>query len=185
MDRNQYRFLLENELYYPYATKGGINPAIRFWCKYLRPESNAVYLIRKNQYYGRKKGRIYKAIQKLTELKLLRKYGIYVHPQSDIGTGLRIYHPHGVFITNVKIGDCFTVYQNCTVGVKHTGEVQREICPDIGDNVTMYSGSSIIGSLYVADGTVLASNSCLTKSTEKNGVYGGVPAQLISYQKEN
>lgn len=151
----------------------------KIWCKYIRPESNAVYLIRKYQYCMQKGNAIYKLRGKFYEIKLLKRYGIYVHPEAEIGEELRIYQPHGIFLTNVKIGKNFTIFQNCTLGVKRIEEFAREKCPHLGDGVTMYANSTIVGPVYVTNNVEIASNACLVNDAEKSGTYAGIPARKI------
>lgn len=178
MNRNEYKQLIAQEVYFPYSQRGKVNLFLRIWCKYLRPESNALYLIRKYQLNILGKYKLQKAYGKLLEICLLRRYGIYIHPNADIGIGLRIYHPHGIFITNAKIGKNFTIFQNCTIGVKKIGEFERDKCPHIGNDVIMYANSSVIGSVIVADKVEIACNACLVSDADEQGVYAGISAKL-------
>lgn len=99
-------------------------------------------------------------------------------PMAEIGAGLRLIHPSGLYITRAKIGDNFTVYQNCTIGIK--GEDKREeTFVHIGNNVTMYSNSSIIGNVEVLDDCVLGAFSCLLTSAKSSGVFVRIPAKKI------
>lgn len=182
MNKEDLKSLVHKEVFFPYGEKA--NVIKRIWCKYIRPESNAVYLIRKYQYcmngnsINKLKGKFY-------EIKLLKRYGIWIHPAAEIGEGLRIYHPHGGFITNVKIGKNFTIFQNCTLGVKKIEEFAREKCPHLGDGVTMYANSTIVGPVNVANNVEIASNACLVRDAREQGTYAGVPARIIAIKGEN
>ena len=48
MNKEDLKSLVHKEVFFPYGEKA--NVIKRIWCKYIRPESNAVYLIRKYQY---------------------------------------------------------------------------------------------------------------------------------------
>lgn len=183
MNKRDFKLLICKEVFFPYGDKANIVKKI--WCKYIRPESNAVYLIRKYQYLMQCGESLNKLRGKLLEIKLLKKYGIYVHPEAEIGEGLRVYHPHGIFITNVKIGKDFTIFQNCTLGVKKIEEFAREKCPHLGDRVTMYANSAIVGPVSVADNVQIASNACLVKDAKEEGTYAGVPAKRVMGKGNN
>ena len=183
MNKGNFKLLICKEVFFPYGDTANI--VKRIWCKYIRPESNAVYLIRKYQYLIQCESTLKKIRGKFLEIKLLKKYGIYVHPKAEIGEGLRIYHPHGIFITNVKIGKNFTVFQNCTLGVKNIEEFAREQCPHLGDGVTMYANSTIIGPVSVADNVQIAGNACLVRDAKEEGTYVGVPARRVMRKRNN
>lgn len=107
----------------------------------------------------------------------MRRYGIFIGRKCTIGLGFRIWHPQGIFINNVDIGENFNVNQNCTIGDKEHG---LNKIPKIGNNVTMYANSMIIGSVNVEDNVVLGANTCLLHDTVGEGVYIGTPARLHS-----
>ena len=50
---------------------------------------------------------------------------------------------------------------------------------EIKDNVWIGANVTILDGVTVASGCVLAAGSVVTKSTEPNGVYAGVPARRI------
>lgn len=168
---------INKEVLWPYSEVGGVNPLLKIWCKHFRPESNACYLARKYLYYSHSNSTLSKLMSKLYEIVLIRRYNIWIHPDADIDIGFRIIHPSCIFITNSKIGKNFTVLHSTTVGVKTIGKFQRENCPIIGNNVTMYAGSSVVGKVRIADDTVISAHACVTKDTEVGGVYMGVPAR--------
>ncbi len=53
---------------------------------------------------------------------------------------------------------------------------------DIGNDVWIGDGASIMEGVKVADGTIVGANALIVKDTEPYGVYGGVPARLIRYR---
>lgn len=173
-----YKKCICKEVYWPYNETGPVNPILKLWCRYFRPESNACFLVRKYLYHSHSKSKVSKFLSKLYEIKLMRRYNIWIHPDADIDIGLRFIHPSCIFITNSKIGKNFTILQGTTVGVKKIGLFQRENCPHIGDNVTMYAGSSIVGKVNIADGVTVAGHACVVTDAMKDGIYIGVPAKL-------
>ncbi len=175
MDKAFYKKCIEQEVYGEYRkAKRKLTIFHKIWCKYLNPNSNAVYLIRKKQYLA-SKGKIGKLRALLLRVKLMRRYGCIVGDNAEIGLGFRIVHPVGVIIVDCNIGDNFTIYQYCTVGSKRPNSSER---PTIGSNVTMYAGSSAIGDVNIADGVILGANATLLKDADvRGGVYCGVPAK--------
>lgn len=159
------------------------NPSIIdiLWCRYFRPETNSVYLIRKYLYYSElssyRRGGGYRVLARYFLVVLMRRYGIFIQPGAKIGIGLHIIHPSGIFITKCRIGKNFCVGQNCTVGVKSYGS--SVYGTTIGNDVTMCANSSIIGDLNIDSRVTLGAHSCLLHDTEGPGVYVGVPAKLI------
>jgi serine acetyltransferase len=95
--------------------------------------------------------------------------------ETDIGAGFVIAHYGGiVFTPYAKIGRFFTVYQGCTVGRDGLGHA-----PKVGDFVTMYAGSYLIGKCDIGDYTLVGANSTvLGLSAPKNSVLVGTPAKI-------
>lgn len=82
-------------------------------------------------------------------------------------------------MTNVRIGKNFTCLQNCTIGAKNLGMNNYEDTPCIGNNVTLYANSLIIGKVNIADNVIVGANSCLlTDADVCGGVYTGSPAKI-------
>ena len=96
---------------------------------------------------------------------------------NSCGRGLHILHVSSV-ITNGDIGKNFTVFPNVLVGAGNGGE------PIIKDNVTIYTGATVIGNIILESGIRVGANALVNKSfQEKNVVLGGVPAKIISRKK--
>lgn len=174
MDKKLYKECIYKEVYEPYYhAKNRLTILDKIWCKYISPESNAVYLVRKKQLL---ESRGYKrALSRFYHAYLIKKYGIHINPQAEIGIGFRIVHPIGIVISYCKIGENFTVYQNCTIGAKKIG---CGLTPTIGNDVTMYANSSIIGGVEVADHVTIAAHACLVDDASESGTYCGIPARL-------
>ena len=175
MDKQFLNQCLDTEIYEPYRTaKGRLNLLDRIWVKYFSPESNSVLLIRKKEYYETRGG-VYGVLARFLHVKLIRRYGIHITEGTQIDIGLRIAHPVAIVITKCRIGKNFQIYQNCTIGQKRrTGG-----SPIIGNNVTMYAGSKIIGKINVADNVILGASACLVSDANESGIYIGIPARKI------
>lgn len=177
MNRSQFRKCIEKEVYGPYQlAKGRLNCIDRIWCKNISPELNSVFLIRKKQYYE-DRGGVYAILARMLHVKLMRRYGINVTTGCKIGLGLRIAHPCNITFTECTIGENFQIYQGCTIGQKFHGS---GMYPTIGNNVIMFAGSQIIGSVRVGDNVTIGASALVVKDAIEPGVYVGIPARLVS-----
>ena len=96
---------------------------------------------------------------------------IEIYYSSEIGEGFRINHGVGTVIgARAHIGDNFTIHQNCTIGDKNGGR------PTIGNNVTMYAGSLILGSIHIGDNSVIGANALVMSDFPSNAILVGTPA---------
>jgi serine O-acetyltransferase len=105
--------------------------------------------------------------------------GIDIHPGATIGRSFFIDHGTGVVIgETTTIGDHVKLYQHVTLGAKSftvnpDGSLVKNIKrhPDIGDNVVIYAGTSILGgNTRIGSNTVIGSNLWITKSVPSGTV---------------
>ncbi len=96
--------------------------------------------------------------------------GIDIHPGASIGKYFFIDHGTGVVIgETTTIGNNVKIYQGVTLGALSTREGQNlrgvKRHPTIEDDVTVYSGTSILGGqTVIGKGATIGSNVFLTKS---------------------
>ncbi|MGE5404386.1 MAG: serine O-acetyltransferase [Candidatus Saccharibacteria bacterium] len=96
--------------------------------------------------------------------------GIDIHPGAAIGKSFFIDHGTGVVIgETTTIGNNVKIYQGVTLGGLSTREGQNlrgaKRHPTIEDDVTLYSGASILGGeTVIGKGVVVGSNVFLTRS---------------------
>lgn len=101
------------------------------------------------------------------------KNGCEIPSSTKIGGGLVIHHCNGIVINSeTKIGNNLVIRSGCVIG-------NEKGCPEIGDNVVMGVHSVVIGNIKIRDNCVIGAGAVLTKSTEPNGIYAGVPAKRI------
>lgn len=86
-------------------------------------------------------------------------------------------HPLGTVLGNANYGNFFAVYQGCTVGSK-VGEYNY---PKFGENITLYSNTSIIGNCEIGNNVVFAANSSVISMNVKanNLVFGSYPQNKL------
>lgn len=175
MDRSTYLEYLNTEV-----CKGIQNPFIRFLNAHLEPAVNAVYIFRKMQYLRSKKGYLNKLRVKMLQLKLAQKYGILASPDAVIGKGLRFVHPTSIVIgMHVVAGDNLSLYQNTTLGGGRKGDVNKGNQPVLGDNVTIFANSLVLGKICIGNNVIVGANSLLLESVPDGSVCVGSPAKVI------
>ena len=101
--------------------------------------------------------------------------GIDIHPGAAVGPYFFIDHGTGVVIGETTvIGERVKLYQGVTLGAKSFA-VQSDGTlvkgnkrhPNIGSNVVIYAGATILGGdTYIGDNCVIGGNVCLTHSVE-------------------
>ena len=100
--------------------------------------------------------------------------GIQVRLETKIGEGLRFQHFSGIVINQrAVIGKHCLIFQNVTIGTSASG------IPQIGDNVILTTGCTIIGGVKIGDNVIIGANAVVTHSFPKNVVIAGVPAKII------
>ncbi len=106
-----------------------------------------------------------------------RLTGIDIHPGATIGDYFFIDHGTGVVIgETTTIGKHVKLYQHVTLGAKsfaveEDGSLVKGFKrhPDIGDNVVIYSGATVLGgTTHIGSGCVIGGSVWLTHSVEPN-----------------
>lgn len=118
----------------------------------------------------------------LHKLRRLSRITGFQIPPNTIGPGLTIWHWGSLVVNgNARIGDNCTIRPDVVIGYKdRTGPA-----PIIGNNVTINSGSRIIGNgIVVGDNVIIAPGAVVTKSIPSNSVVAGVPAKVIKELSE-
>lgn len=98
------------------------------------------------------------------------KTGIDIHPGATIGKYFFIDHGTGIVIgETTQIGDNVKIYQGVTLGALSTRKGQQlkgvKRHPTIGNNVTIYSGTSILGGeTVIGDGATIGGNAFIVDS---------------------
>lgn len=90
----------------------------------------------------------------------------------EIGPGFNAAHSFSTVINARKIGSNFTVYQDVTVGYSGGG------IPVIGNNVTIYANSVVVGNITIGDNVVIGACTFVNKDIPSNSLAVGVPAVI-------
>lgn len=130
-------------------------------------------------WYLYQKGGIHRYRAKFLHLKIWRKYGCCIFPIAVVGKGFFIVHPVGIVIGKAVIGENFTIYQNCTLGVRRPFDESKGRIPHIGNNVKVCTNAVVLGDISLCDDTIVAAGAVLLKDALEPGVYAGVPARRV------
>ena len=116
--------------------------------------------------------------------------GIDIHPGATIGERIFIDHGTGVVIGETAIiGDRVRIYQGVTLGAKsfpldEEGNPIKGIArhPLIEDEVTIYSGATILGRITIGKGAVIGGNVWLTRDVPPGGRISQVRARSEHFE---
>lgn len=102
--------------------------------------------------------------------------GIDIPDTTSIGKNLKIYHGHGLVVSNLAIiGNNVILRQNTTIGnAKPNGG-----SPVIGNNVEIGANCVVIGEIKIGDNSIIAAGSVVVKDVPANVIVAGNPAKVI------
>ena len=104
---------------------------------------------------------------------------LYFHtPQENIGRGLVLWHAYSTVINAQSVGNDCQIWHLVTLGKKDIS--QKENRPVIGSNVSICTGSVVIGDIHIGDNSLIGANSVANKSVPENCVAVGTPIQIIN-----
>lgn len=101
--------------------------------------------------------------------------GFEIYYSAQIGKGLKINHGLGTVVgARVIIGDNALLHQGVTFGDKNSGR------PVLKDNVTVYAGAKILGSITIGNNSIIAANCVCFTDVPDDSMAVGVPAKIIN-----
>lgn len=106
-----------------------------------------------------------------------------IHPGAKIGKNFFIDHGGGVVIgETAEIGDNVTMYQGSTLGGVSIEQKKRH--PTLGNNIIVGAGAKILGAIKIGNNVRIGANSVVTKDIPDNSIVVGVPGRIISKDNE-
>ncbi len=106
-----------------------------------------------------------------------------ISTQADIGPGLLLMHRHGVIVGGSQIGRNVVIHQNVTIGqrVSHGDHG----LPEIGDNVWIGPGATIVGGIRVGEGATISAGTVLSRDVPPRALVAGVPGRVVTQDYDN
>lgn len=95
----------------------------------------------------------------------------------NIGPGAYFAHPFSTIINAKSIGRNFSCRHCTTIGNKQ--DDRNDLCPTIGDNVTIGANVVIIGAINIGNNVIIGAGAVVTKSVPDSVVVVGNPARII------
>jgi serine O-acetyltransferase len=103
---------------------------------------------------------------------------IDIHPGATIGRNFFIDHGFVVIGETAEIGDNVTMYQGSTLGgTNPTSGQGGKRHPTIGDDVIVSLGAAILGPLMIGKGSRIGANAVVTKDVPEGATMVGIPAK--------
>ena len=103
---------------------------------------------------------------------------IDIHPGAKIGRNFFIDHGFVVIGETAEIGDNVTMYQGSTLGGPNpTNGMGGKRHPTLGDGVIVSLGAAILGPLQVGAGSRIGANAVVTKDVPEGATMLGIPAK--------
>jgi serine O-acetyltransferase len=119
------------------------------------------------------------ATELATKIFLLNKYlhGLDLYFSVTLPEVFLLVHPVGSVIGNAEYSNKIVIYQNCSIGSVFTDG--KYIYPKFGENIVLYSRTSIIGECVIGNNVIFGANSFVIKSNvPNNSIVTGAYPQL-------
>jgi len=135
----------------------------------LEPDFRVLVLYRMSEKFKKKNSSFFSVCSLLIRNHLKVKYSVEFNNIYPIGSGMKLFHFHGIVIGyGVRIGENVNIYNNVTIGGKRTATGTQY--PQIGNNVTIYPGVRIIGGIKIGDNVIIGPNAVVYKDLEESQI---------------
>lgn len=92
--------------------------------------------------------------------------------------GLQLIHPYNIIVhPAAELGRNVTLYHNVTIATKSEGRLAGT--PVIGDDVTIFPHSAVIGGVRIGHRSTIGAGSVVIESVPDDSVVAGNPARVI------
>lgn len=111
--------------------------------------------------------------------------GVEIHPKTQIGKGLALFHGVGVVVNGYcQIGDNCTLRQGVTLGNKMRADGCLSGTPVIGNNVEFGANSIVIGDVDIGDNVKIGAGAVVVKDVPANSIVVNAPVRIFSISKD-
>lgn len=111
--------------------------------------------------------------------------GIEIHPKTQIGKGLALFHGVGTVVNGYcKIGDNCTLRQGVTLGNKVRADGSLSGTPIIGNNVEFGANAIVIGDVEIGDNVKIGAGAVIVKNIPANSTVVSAPIRIFSISKD-
>ena len=105
---------------------------------------------------------------------------IDINPGAKIGRNFFIDHGFVVIGESAEIGDNVTMYQGSTLGGPNpTSGIAGKRHPTLGNGVIISSGAQVLGPIEVGEGAKVGANAVVTKEVAPGATVVGIPARPV------
>lgn len=114
--------------------------------------------------------------------RFMKKNGVEITFNGNIGAGLLLSHPYGITVNpGAILGENVTLFKGSTVGSVRSGK--RKGTPIIGNNVVIGTNAFVCGGITIGNDVLIAANSFVDFDVPDNTLVFGNPG-VMKY-KEN
>lgn len=121
---------------------------------------------------------IVRNISRYKRLRMTRKYGVQINPDTRIGTGMFLPHFLSIVVhPKTIIGKNLTLHQFVTIAGDNYGNA-----PIICDNCFIGAGATLIGGIRIGYNVTIAAGAVVVTDVPDNATVGGIPAKVIHFK---
>ncbi len=149
------------------------------WCFFSSASFLAVFLFRiGGACYGR--GLLGKIAEKVIRRINHLLIACDISSSATAGPGLHLPHPVGIVVGRAVIGDHVTIFQNVSLGIRHSSENPLiDAYPTIGNNVKIFAGAVLLGDVKIGNNVLIGANAVVLTDIPDNSTAVGVPARVL------
>lgn len=114
----------------------------------------------------------------LFQMRTSEMFGVDIHPNATIKSGIMIDHAHSIVIGETAVvGENVSMLHSVTLG--GTGKEDDDRHPKIGDGVLIGAGAKILGNIHVGHCSRVAAGSVVLQDVPPCKTVAGVPAKMV------
>jgi serine O-acetyltransferase len=145
---------------------------------FFNPRSQPVIIHRISHFFYVKRLRF---LAKLFSIINFVIFGTEIAIGAEIGGGFYMPHSLGTIISVKTVGENFSCYHKVGIGssLEAGGTDLEKNRPVFGDNVKVYTGATVIGSINIGNNVTIGANAVVITDVPDNCLAVGVPARII------